>query len=589
MQIHIACAAVAFFITIVVAVDSFAQVQPPVLKWQYGGCYASWCETGWYSSPAIADLNGDGEYEVIASAYSIVVLEGQTGNLVWRVKSGHDITEPAADNVGRTWPGVLVRDVDADGAPEIVAAHSGGVLSVYSPAGHFKPGWPRQVPPDGSELRGLAVFDLDGDGTAEILTTAGRGNKVNTWVYEHTGALRSGWPQLADDSGYAWGVYHDNAAVGDVDGDGTAEIFVPSDVHYICAYTPAGVQLPANAMYGGKKWGQVGVWESLAIELRGWGACDGVREESYRTNFAHGAAILSDVDADGTPEVVVTGNVYDCDVGHPPGKYTGVYIFNADRSRFNSGGFDWQTPPVDTGAPLSEDYSVIENCQSSPVAADLDGDGNKEILFAAYDGRVHAFWLDKTEHHSWPHSVYNPAEGFYRFASEPVIADLDADGKAEVLFTSWVQKKTTAPLHLGKLHILDYRGIKLHEITLPPPRSSAIYVNGGLPAPAVGNIDDDDDLEIVVNTIYSGVVAYDLPDTSSASILVGGGREGQTYSPFGDINRDGRMNLADAITALKIVSGIPVPAISIENAPVQNGRIGIEDALFILQAIALLR
>ena len=25
-----------------------AQVQRPVLKWQHGGCYSSWCETGWY-------------------------------------------------------------------------------------------------------------------------------------------------------------------------------------------------------------------------------------------------------------------------------------------------------------------------------------------------------------------------------------------------------------------------------------------------------------------------------------------------------------------------------------------------------------
>jgi hypothetical protein len=30
-------------------------------KWQYKGCFASWCETGWYASPAVADLNGDGQ------------------------------------------------------------------------------------------------------------------------------------------------------------------------------------------------------------------------------------------------------------------------------------------------------------------------------------------------------------------------------------------------------------------------------------------------------------------------------------------------------------------------------------------------
>jgi hypothetical protein len=108
-----------------------ANIAAPVLKWQHGGCYASWCETGWYSSPAVADLDGDGTMEVIGSAYSIAVLDGATGALEWRMKSGHDRTEPDADNVGRTWPGIVVADVDADGEPEIVTAHGGGYVSVY--------------------------------------------------------------------------------------------------------------------------------------------------------------------------------------------------------------------------------------------------------------------------------------------------------------------------------------------------------------------------------------------------------------------------------------------------------------------------
>jgi hypothetical protein len=54
-------------------------IQAAVLKWQRGGCYWSWCETGWYSSPAVADLDNDGTMEVIGSAYTIFVLNGKTG------------------------------------------------------------------------------------------------------------------------------------------------------------------------------------------------------------------------------------------------------------------------------------------------------------------------------------------------------------------------------------------------------------------------------------------------------------------------------------------------------------------------------
>lgn len=502
----------------------------PILKWQLGGCYSSWCETGWYSSPATADLDSDGQVEVIASAYSVIVLDGSNGALEWKVSSGHDRTQPAATNVGRTWPGIVVADLDNDGAVEIATAHSGGWVSVYNAQGYFEPGWPRQ--PTASELRGLLVSDLNGDGLQEIITTAAVGSKVNTWVYQVNGVLLPGWPQLSNDSGYAWGVYNANASAGDLDGDTFGEIVVPSDVHYISAYQANGTQIPANAMYGNKDWGKVGVWESLATELRGWGECNGVREESYRTNFADGPSVIADVNGDAINEVVTTGNVYDCNAGYPPSKYDGVYILNSDRSRFNRNGFDWQSVPVDTGAPLTEDYGVIENNQPNPAVADMDGDGRMEIVYPSYDGRMHAFWLDKTEHGNWPYSIYKPAEGFYRFASEPVIADLDDNGYAEVIFTSWTQKNSN---HTGKLHILDYLGNPIYEVSLPNAFGGGTW-NGALPAPTLANIDNDPDLEVVLQTAHSGIVAYDLPGTDHATILWGTGR--------GDYRRDGYLSNA---------------------------------------------
>jgi hypothetical protein len=495
-------------------------IAPPQLKWQRGGCFNSWCETGWYSSPAVVDLDGDGRNEVIGSAYSIVALDGETGELIWRVASGHDRSQPGASNSGRTWPGIVVADVNGDQNLEIVTAHGGGYVAVYDLNGYFAPGWPQQ-PTGGLEVRGLSVSDLDNDGTLEIIATGAVYGKVNSWVYKHDGQLRPGWPQLGNDSGYAYGIFNDNSAVGDLDGDGFGELIVPSDVHYICAYERDGSQIPANAMYGGKGWGKVGVWESLTVEQRGWGNCDpgDDRSERYRANFAHGPAAIADMDKNGTMEVITTGNVYDCGFGNYPSRYTGLFLFNADRSRFQSGGFDWRQAPIDTGAPLSEDYSQIENAQPNPAIADLDGDGLMEILFASYDGRLHAYWLDKSEHGSWPFSVNQNGEGIYRFASEPTVADLNSDGKAEVIFTSWVEKGSGKT---GKLHINNYLGKPLHEIDLPPAHSGTW--NGALAAPTLADIDDDPDMEVVLNTAHSGIVAYDLPGTSGAQILWGTGR-----------------------------------------------------------------
>ena len=485
-------------------------VQSPVPKWQHGGCYSSWCETGWYSSPAVADLDNDGTMEVIGAAYTLFVLNGEDGSLQWSVDT------PGS----RVWPGVVVADVDDNGDLEIVIAQGGGYVSVYNHEGNFEPGWPQH--PASNEFRSLAVADLDNNGDMEIVVGQARLDKLNVWVLEHSGSVRAGWPQLGDDQGSAAGLYNDNIGLGDLDGDGLLELVIPSDTITLCAYEPDGTHLPTNEMYHGHSghdmdhWGEVPAYVDLEYETRGWGPC--YTEFTARANFANGPANIVDVNGDGVTEVVTIGDVHNCNTSPYTDLYNGPYIFNADRSRFNADGFDWTTLPTNTGAPVIQNYNVIESVQPNPVTVDLDGDGNLEILYPSYDGRMHAFWLDKTEHHNWPYAVYTG--GSYRFASEPVVADLDDDGHPEVIFSSWVQKGT---YQTGKLHILDYQGNLLHEVDLPAAYGSPDW-NGALAAPTLANIDADADLELVLNTAHSGFVAYDLPGTANARILWGTGR-----------------------------------------------------------------
>ena len=76
----------------------------PALKWQGGGCDGS-CDTGWYASPAIVDLTGDGSVEVVWGGYDVVALNGSDGSEVWRGPSD-----------SRMWPSPAIADVDGDGA-----------------------------------------------------------------------------------------------------------------------------------------------------------------------------------------------------------------------------------------------------------------------------------------------------------------------------------------------------------------------------------------------------------------------------------------------------------------------------------------
>jgi len=235
------------------------------------------------------------------------------------------------------------------------------------------------------------------------------------------------------------------------------------------------------------------------------------------------------VNGDGALEIVIMGDVYDCSIGDNEAGdlYYVPWIMRLDRTRWSGSGYDWEVLPVPGpgSGPLSEDYNVIENSVSNPVLADLDNDGLLEIVFASYDGKLHAYWLDKTEHGNWPYAV--PGSGL-RFAGEPVVADLDGDGQAEVLFTSWGEKASAS---IGQLHVLDALGNPIHVVDLPPSFPAGGW-NGGLAAPTLANIDGDPDYEIVVGTSHSGVVAFDLPGTAAARVLWGTGR--------GDYGRTGR-------------------------------------------------
>lgn len=492
-------------------VQSVGGVSAPVLMWQYGGCIAGpYCQTGSYSSPAVADLDGDGQPEVIWGAYDVVALNGATGSLKWR-----------AQNSSRVWPGIVVADLTSDGTPEVIVGRGSDKLTVYNRLGSVI--WLRNPFGGIGELRTLAVADLEEDGRLEIVVGQAAGvNSRQVNVLEPDGTVRPGWPaRRSAEPGFGGGMWNANVAVGDMNGDGVKEMFGANGSHYINAFDRNGNQLPVNGIYAPRQfWSEVGVAVDNAAELRGWVNC-GVE---HRPDFGASTPVIADVNGDAVPELIVVGNVRNCATTPYTDLYHMPFIFKLDHTRWTGSGFDWTvipTPGLGSG-PRSEDYSVIESAQPNAVVADLDGDGFKEILFPSYDGKVHAYWLDKREHGNWPYTI--PVSGAagdnFRFASEPIVADLNNDGRAEVIFTSWPKKATGG---LGQVHILDYHGVELHRINLPAPAIGATW-NGALGAPTLANIDADPDLELIVGTVASGVVAYKLPNTANARILWGTGR-----------------------------------------------------------------
>src|SRR6266568_1732229 len=192
----------------------------PVLMWQYGGCIPGpYCNTGWYSSPVVVDLDGDGQQDVIWGSYDVVALNGANGSLKWRAPSGN-----------RVWPGIAVADLTGNGTLEVIVGRSSDQLTVYDRFGNVV--W-TQNPFGTGELRTLAVADLESDGRLEILVgRTGSNQTPQLTVFEPNGTVRPGWPvRHSGEPGFGWGLYNENVAVADMNGDGFKQVFSPTTGH----------------------------------------------------------------------------------------------------------------------------------------------------------------------------------------------------------------------------------------------------------------------------------------------------------------------------------------------------------------------
>lgn len=450
---------------------------------------------GWLSSPAVVDLDRDGYPEIIAARDRVLYVWHSDGTLFWK---------GATSTVGRIWGPPVVGDFDGDGRLEVAVGSHQEKISVFQWNGVPKPGWPKLLGGT-SEIRSIAAGVIS-PGKLGLLVARSFTKPVG-FLFDATGKLMPGWPQLSSSGGcspkvncFEAGTYNQNVGIADLNGDGKNDMIISYDHTYVGAYSMTGVPFPTAPIFKRHFFNGIPAFHSLALAIQGWGP-DGVD----RSEFADSPPVVADLDGDGKRELILAASHFLA--GGTTNLGNALFVYHADATR--QLGFEF---PFETGGPLvyPDPGANILDVQPSPAVADLDRDGKKEIIFPSFDGNMYA--VRSNGKLMWKFSF---AGNGARFASEPVIADLNNDGYPEVLFTTY---ETTAGK--GAIIILDRFGKKLAQTALPG--------RGAMAAPTLADVYRNGELEVIVNlkdnTPQGGIQIYNLPGAKTNQILWATGR-----------------------------------------------------------------
>lgn len=429
----------------------------------------------WLASPAVADLDEDGVPEILAARDELLLGWHLDNSVAFRGETG-----------GRIWAPPVVADL----LPEVpgleVAVASRESVYVWDAHGALQPGFPTAWQ---DELRAIAAADIDADGALELVAVTTSELETNGQAdiiiaYELDGRVVEGFPpNTTGTSGcgeacYVHGGFDQTLALGDLDGDGAADIFAPQDNAYVSLHRGDGVAFDADPMFEDRP-KMNGVRFMLDLDEAKQGYADD-EETGLQAHFTNSAPAIADLDADGRNEVVVLSSVQNAAQSDRE-QGVALWAFHADGTRLPAWTDPLHIPEFLAGLWDYEGTNVVGATNQVSIADVTPDSAGLEIVFAGFDGQIHA--ASATAEHLWA----------YRYTSDDrvltggvVIADLSADGSPEVVFNTYSPDNDK-----GELVILDANGNEQHKLALPE--------RGAMPVPTIADVDLDGSLEIVVS------------------------------------------------------------------------------------------
>ncbi|MDD5136809.1 MAG: S8 family serine peptidase, partial [Candidatus Omnitrophica bacterium] len=328
------------------------------------------------------------------------------------------------------------------------------------------PGWPIRVPKfiDGygyeyPPVNALTIADINSDGRDDILLNYN--GQID--VIDHTGVSLPGWPKVFAPEG---DFSQNGATVGDVMGTGKSQVIVAT-----CG-------------------GEIHIFDSSGNFIK---KLSGEDDNGCGPNPN---VAVADIDKDGKNEMIVTAG-------------TKVTVVDRDGEKWSE--------------DLTED--LPENELYQPTVADLNGDGTKEIIVKAVYGtsRVYVFDCLGNILQGWPKDLCAADSQYRGISSAPIAADIDNNGKLEIVTTS----------NDNKVHVLRSDGAELNgwPVRLSYAGKSLEHWMTGVGQVVAGDMDGDGSFEIV-----AGLTSCDNSDWNWVDTLYVLKSNGQRYSKKWPVN-----------------------------------------------------